>query len=143
PLEPRRHVVGRLGAAAMLAHQGRVVAAQAEPSPDLDALVTGVDAGDEPRLDRKSLGLSPDHEGGYSSWTPARRNVALQSFDRTAMSPGRMGTRAIQLGDKVINLQVPGIFTVIDRNGELLVIETARGLRMTVLAQQVRRLDDV
>jgi hypothetical protein len=54
-----------------------------------------------------------------------------------------MGTRAIQLGDKVINLQVPGIFTVIDRNGELLVIETARGLRMTVLAQQVRRLDDV
>jgi hypothetical protein len=54
-----------------------------------------------------------------------------------------MGARAIQLGDKVINLQVPGIFTVIDRNGELLVIETARGLRMTVLAQQVRRLDDV
>ena len=59
------------------------------------------------------------------------------------MSPGRMGARAIQLGDKVINLQVPGIFTVIDRNGELLVIETARGLRMSVLAQQVRRLDDV
>ena len=59
------------------------------------------------------------------------------------MSPGRMGARAIQLGDKVINLQVPGTFTVIDRNGELLVIETARGLRMTVLAQQVRRLDDV
>jgi hypothetical protein len=54
-----------------------------------------------------------------------------------------MGARAIQLGDHVINLQVPGIFTVIDRNGELLVIETARGLRMTVLAQQVRRLDDV
>src|SRR5258706_6396398 len=62
---------------------------------------------------------------------------------RTAMSAGRMGAGTIQLGDRVINLQVPGIFTVVDRTGDLLVIETARGLRMTVLAQQVRRLDDV
>jgi hypothetical protein len=50
---------------------------------------------------------------------------------------------AVQLGDHVINLQVPGVFTVIDRDGPLLVIETARGLRMTVLESQVRRLDDV
>ena len=49
----------------------------------------------------------------------------------------------IQVGDEVINLQVPGLFRVIDRRGALLVIETARGLRMTVLESQLRRLDDV
>jgi hypothetical protein len=54
-----------------------------------------------------------------------------------------MAAEAIQLGDRVINLQVPGIFTVIDRQGPRLVIETARGLRMTVFEAQVRRLDDV
>ena len=59
------------------------------------------------------------------------------------MSAGQMGGGAIQVGDKVINLQVPGIFTVIDRRGPHVVIETARGLRMTVLDSQVRRVDDV
>jgi hypothetical protein len=54
-----------------------------------------------------------------------------------------VGPTPIQLGDRVINLQVPGIFTVIDREGDVLVLSTARGLRMRVLAQQVRRLDDV
>jgi hypothetical protein len=54
-----------------------------------------------------------------------------------------MVTGTIQLGDRVINLQVPGLFTVIDRRGSLLVIETAKGLRMTVLDSQVRLLDDV
>ena len=49
----------------------------------------------------------------------------------------------IQVGDRVINLQVPGLFTVIDRSGQLLVIETAKGLRMRVLDSQVRLLDDV
>jgi hypothetical protein len=37
---------------------------------------------------------------------------------------------------------VPGIFTVIDREGMRVVIETVRGLRMTVLDSQVRRVDD-
>ena len=54
-----------------------------------------------------------------------------------------MGTGTIQVGDRVINLQVPGLFTVIDRSGQLLVIETAKGLRMRVLDSQVRLLDDV
>ena len=54
-----------------------------------------------------------------------------------------MATGTIQLGDRVINLQVPGLFTVIDRRGSLLVLETAKGLRMTVLESQVRLLDDV
>lgn len=52
-----------------------------------------------------------------------------------------MAADAIQPGDRVINLQVPGIFTVLDRQGTLLVIETDRGLRMTVTDSQVRRLD--
>jgi len=54
-----------------------------------------------------------------------------------------MATGTIQVGDRVINLQVPGLFTVIDRRGSLLVMETAKGLRMTVLDSQVRLLDDV
>jgi hypothetical protein len=54
-----------------------------------------------------------------------------------------MATGTIQLGDRVINLQVPGLFTVIDRRGSLLMLETAKGLRMTVLESQVRLLDDV
>ena len=54
-----------------------------------------------------------------------------------------MATNGIQVGDRVINLQVPGIFTVLDRDGSLLVIQTGRGLRMTVREAQVRRLDDV
>jgi hypothetical protein len=53
-----------------------------------------------------------------------------------------MGGGAIEVGDRVINLQVQGIFTVIDRQGSHVVIETARGLRMTVLDSQVRRVDD-
>jgi len=54
-----------------------------------------------------------------------------------------MAAPTIQVGDQVINLQVPGLFRVIDRRGALMVIETARGLRMTVLDSQLRRLDDV
>ena len=58
------------------------------------------------------------------------------------MSAIRMGGEPIQLGDRVINLQVPGIFTVVDRRGPLLVIQTKRGLRMTVLEAGLRRLDE-
>ena len=54
-----------------------------------------------------------------------------------------MATETIQLGDRVINLQVPGIFTVIDRQGLMLAIQSPKGLRMTVLESQLRRVDDV
>ena len=54
-----------------------------------------------------------------------------------------MAGGTIQVGDCVITLQVPGLFTVIDRRGQLLVLETAKGLRMTVLDSQVRLLNDV
>jgi hypothetical protein len=53
-----------------------------------------------------------------------------------------MGESDIQVGDRVINLQVPGIFTVVDRRGTLLVIETDRGLRMTMLESGVRHVDE-
>ena len=54
-----------------------------------------------------------------------------------------MAARGIQVGDQVINLQVQGLFRVIDRRGHMLVLQTDRGLSMTVLDSQVRRLDDV
>ena len=52
-----------------------------------------------------------------------------------------MASETIEVGDQVINLQVPGVFTVLARRGNLLEIETAQGLRMTVLEGAVRRLD--
>ena len=53
-----------------------------------------------------------------------------------------MALDSIQVGDQVVNLQVPGIFRVVARRGRLLEIETEQGLRMTVLESAVRRLDD-
>jgi hypothetical protein len=52
-----------------------------------------------------------------------------------------MAGEEIHLGDRVINLQVPGIFTVVDRRGPLLFIQSPRGLQMNVLESQVRRVD--
>jgi len=57
---------------------------------------------------------------------------------RVAMARG-----AIQVGDQVVNLQMPGIFRVVARRGTLLEIETDQGVRLTVLESAVRRLDDV
>ena len=53
-----------------------------------------------------------------------------------------MATKAIQVGDRVINLQVPGIFTVLDRKGSLISIRTQSGLAMTVLEPALRRVDE-
>ena len=53
-----------------------------------------------------------------------------------------MAAETIEVGDRVINLQVPGVFTVLARRGTLLEIETAQGLRMTVQEGAVRRLDE-
>ena len=52
-----------------------------------------------------------------------------------------MAAETIEVGDQVVNLQVPGVFTVLARRGNLLEIGTAQGLRMTVLEGSVRRLD--
>jgi len=51
-----------------------------------------------------------------------------------------MAEQPIEIGDRVINLQVPGIFTVVSRRGPYLDIETDDGLRMTLVESAVRRL---
>jgi hypothetical protein len=48
----------------------------------------------------------------------------------------------IQIGDRVINLQVPGIFTVVSRHGPYIDIETDDGLRMTLVDAAVRRVTE-
>jgi hypothetical protein len=53
-----------------------------------------------------------------------------------------MAAEPINVGDQVINLQVPGVFRVLARHGAFLEIETAQGLRMTVIDSAVRKLVD-
>ena len=52
-----------------------------------------------------------------------------------------MAETPIQVGDRVINLQMPGIFVVTARRGRLIDIETDEGIAMTVLDSAVRRLN--
>jgi hypothetical protein len=52
-----------------------------------------------------------------------------------------MADGPIQVGDHVINLQMPGVFVVVARRGRVLDIETADGVSMTVVDSAVRRLD--
>ena len=53
-----------------------------------------------------------------------------------------MADEPIKVGDRVINLQMPGVFVVVARRGRVLEIETADGVAMTVLDSAVRRLED-
>jgi hypothetical protein len=48
----------------------------------------------------------------------------------------------IRTGDRIVHLQVPGVFVVRHRRGSFLEVESDRGLRMTVHEVAVRRLDD-
>lgn len=52
-----------------------------------------------------------------------------------------MAANGIQSGDRIVHLQVPGVFVVVGRKGPWLDLESDRGLRMTVHEVQVRRLD--
>jgi hypothetical protein len=52
-----------------------------------------------------------------------------------------MGERAIEVGDRVINLQMPGIFTVLARRGWILDIESPEGIRMSLSDAAVRRIE--
>ena len=47
----------------------------------------------------------------------------------------------IRVGERVVHLQVPGVFTVIARRGRLLDLASPRGLQMTVAEVGVRRVD--
>ena len=53
-----------------------------------------------------------------------------------------MADTPIKVGDRVITLQMPGVFVVVARRGRLLDIQTDEGIAMTVLESAVRRLDD-
>jgi hypothetical protein len=53
-----------------------------------------------------------------------------------------MGGDTIEVGDRVVNLQMPGIFRVIARHGRLIDIEGPQGVRMTVRPEAVRKLAD-
>jgi hypothetical protein len=48
---------------------------------------------------------------------------------------------AIHIGDRVVQLQVPGVFTVVARRGRFFEIESARGVRLNVLESSLRRVD--
>jgi len=52
-----------------------------------------------------------------------------------------MADDPIKVGDRVINLQVPGVFVVVARRGRVLEIESPEGVAMTVFEGAVRRLD--
>jgi hypothetical protein len=52
-----------------------------------------------------------------------------------------MAETSIRVGDQVVNLQMPGVFRVTSRSGRLVVIESPGGVRLTVYAEGVRRLD--
>src|SRR6266436_7994561 len=56
-------------------------------------------------------------------------------------SSAAVGDEAIQIGDRVVHLQVPGVFTVVARRGAFFEVDNTRGLRMTVHQVGLRRLD--
>ena len=60
---------------------------------------------------------------------------------RPAASFARVSGDGIQIGDRVVHLQVPGVFTVIGRRGGFLEVEGARGLRMTIHQTGLRRVE--
>lgn len=53
-----------------------------------------------------------------------------------------MGGDAIEVGDSVVGTQIPGVFTVRARRGQLVDIESDRGLQMTVVIKSVRKVDE-
>jgi len=60
---------------------------------------------------------------------------------RPASSAAVAEEPAIRVGDRVVHLQVPGVFTVVGRRGPFLDLESARGLRMSVHEVGLRRVD--
>ena len=60
---------------------------------------------------------------------------------RRPASSAAVSDEAIQIGDRVVHLQVPGVFTVVAQRGRFFEVENARGLRMTIHEVALRRLD--
>ncbi|HLK12768.1 MAG TPA: hypothetical protein VKW76_15440 [Candidatus Binatia bacterium] len=51
-----------------------------------------------------------------------------------------MAETPIQVGDRVVSLSAPGIFTVVARRGTLITIESDRGVRLVVVEANLRRM---
>ena len=47
----------------------------------------------------------------------------------------------IRVGDRIVHLQVPGVFTVVAVRGDLVDVENDRGLRMTIHLRALRRVE--
>jgi hypothetical protein len=45
------------------------------------------------------------------------------------------------VGDRVVSLQVPGVFTVVGRRGIFVEIENERGVQLTVAERALRRVN--
>jgi hypothetical protein len=69
------------------------------------------------------------------------RNDDLHFSCPNGYLPDPMADRAIQVGDRVINLQMPGIFTVMARRGWILDIESPEGIRLSLSDSAVRRVE--
>lgn len=52
-----------------------------------------------------------------------------------------MSDGPLQIGDRVITMQMPGIFTVTGRKGRALDIVSDEGVRLTVTEASLRRMD--
>lgn len=52
-----------------------------------------------------------------------------------------MGGNSIQVGDRVVGTQLPDVLIVIARTGDLVEIESGRGVRMRVLVKSLRKLE--
>src|SRR3989442_13928444 len=72
---------------------------------------------------------------------PADATSPCNPGPRSASSAAVSGEPSIQIGDRVVHLQVPGVFTVVARRGPFFEVENARGLRMTLHQVSLRRLD--
>jgi hypothetical protein len=52
-----------------------------------------------------------------------------------------MSRRGIEVGDRVVGMQMPVVFVVTGRRGNLFDLESDRGLRRVALESTIRRLD--
>lgn len=65
----------------------------------------------------------------------------MQSLPPVGKLPAAMSDERVQIGDRVITMQMPGIFTVASRTGHVIRIVSDDGVELTVADASVRRLD--
>ena len=70
-----------------------------------------------------------------------QRRLAIGGGAR--QSPAAVTEEPIRVGDRVVHLQVPGVFVVVARRGAFVEVENDRGLRMTLHEVALRRVNGV